>query len=61
MNIDTTWAKHHGAAAVEALIARHPNCDANAIRAAANRWHATENLDGFFIACDQSLTLPNQP
>jgi hypothetical protein len=61
MNINTTWAEHYGTAAVEALIARHPNGDADAIRAAANRWHATENLDGFLIACDQSLTLPNQP
>jgi hypothetical protein len=61
MNINTTWAEHHGAAPVEALIARHPNGDAYAIRAAANRWHATENLDGFLIACDQPLALPNQP
>lgn len=55
MNIDTTWAEHHGAAAVEALVARHPNGDADAIRAAANRWHATENLAGFLAACDQEL------
>jgi hypothetical protein len=33
MNINTTWAEHHGTAAVEALIARHPSIDANAIRA----------------------------
>jgi hypothetical protein len=61
MNINTTWAEHHGTAAVEALIARHLNGDANAIRAAANRWHATENLAGFLIACDQPLTIPSQP
>jgi hypothetical protein len=61
VNINTTWAEHHGTAAVEALIAQHPNGDANAIRAAANHWHATEDLAGFLIACDQSLAPPNQP
>jgi hypothetical protein len=61
MNINTTWAEHYGAAAVEALVARHPNGDTDAIRAIANRWHATENLAGFLIACDQPLTSPNQP
>lgn len=54
MNINTTWAKHHGAAAVESLIARHPECCADAIRTLANRWHATENLAGFVEVCVQN-------
>jgi hypothetical protein len=40
----TTWAQHHGTAAVEALVAAHPKASADHIRQLANRWHATENL-----------------
>jgi hypothetical protein len=55
MNTTTTWAEHHGSAAVEALVARHPGADADAIRTLSNRWHATENLTGFVAACDLDL------
>jgi hypothetical protein len=51
MNSETSWAQHHGSAAVEALIAGHPRACPDAIRALANRWHATENLAGFLDAC----------
>jgi len=53
MNSETSWAQYHGSAAVEALIARHPRACPDAIRALANRWHATENLAGFVAACEQ--------
>ena len=52
---DTSWAEHHGLAAVEQLIKDHPTACADAIREAANRWHATENLPGFLAACDRPL------
>jgi hypothetical protein len=55
MDSETTWAEHHGTAAVNALIERHPQADAAAIRKVANRWHATENLPGFLAACCQRL------
>ena len=58
MNTNTTWAEYHGTAAIEALVARHPKANADAIRAAANRWHATENLAGFVAACDRELGQP---
>ena len=58
MNTTTTWVEHHGTAAVEALVARHPSADADAIRTLANRWHATENLAGFVAACDLELGQP---
>jgi hypothetical protein len=55
MNAETTWAQHHRNAAVEALIAAHPLACPDAIRALANRWHATENLAGFVAACDPPI------
>jgi hypothetical protein len=55
MSITTTWAEHHGTAAVDALVARHPKANADAIRTLANRWHATENLAGFVAACNREL------
>jgi hypothetical protein len=55
MNLHTTWAQHHGPAAVQQLINDHPNACADAIREVANRWHATEDLPGFLAACDQAM------
>ena len=55
MNSETTWAQLHGSAAVEDLIAGHPRACPDAIRALANRWHATENLAGFLAACDPPM------
>jgi len=61
MNSQTSWAQHHGAAAVEALIADHPGASADAIRSIANRWHATENLPGFLAACDPPIGCERPP
>jgi len=55
MDSTTTWAEHHGAAAVDALIKQYPQADAVALREVASRWHATENLPGFLAACCQPL------
>ena len=55
MTSTTSWAEHHGLAAVEQLIKNHPTACADAIREAANRWHATENLPGFLAACDRAI------
>jgi hypothetical protein len=56
MDTETTWAQHHGSAAVEALIAAHPRACPDAIRTAASRWHASENLAGFLAACDPPIS-----
>lgn len=58
MDSATTWAQHHGAAAVDALIRRYPQADPAAIRSAAGRWHATENLAGFLAASADPLPRP---
>jgi hypothetical protein len=47
MDINTTWAQHHGPAAVEALITAHPDMFPDQIRRIANTWHATDNLPGW--------------
>lgn len=63
MGNTTTWAGHHGTAAVEALVKAHPQMAADHIRDMARRWHATENLPGFLAACtggDQAWALTEE-
>ena len=57
MHSTTTWAGHHGTAAVEALVIAHPFLRADHIREMAHRWHATENLPGFLEACAEGEAL----